>query len=68
MKLADIEDAGKLATKEDLHEIQLQIRELRVEIKEMRVHLESQIQGIKVLIWLPVVTGVVQILIVLLRH
>ena len=50
-----------LATKEDLREIQLQIRELRVEIKE-------QFQRIKLLIWLPVITGIVQIIMAIARH
>jgi hypothetical protein len=43
-------------------------RELKLELRELRVEFKEQFHKIKVLIWLPVITGAIQILVLLLRH
>ena len=68
MKLSELEGADTLATKADLREIQLQLRELQVQVKELRVEVKEQLQHIKLLIWLPVITGVIQIIMAIARH
>ena len=61
MKIEEIQGYESLATKADIKALELSIRELRVDVKE-------QFQRIRVLIWLPVITGAVQILLAILKH
>jgi hypothetical protein len=60
MKIEEIQGYETLATKADIKELRIDLRELRVDVKE-------QFQRIKVLIWLPVITGLVQILLTILH-
>ena len=68
MKITDIEGYETLATKADLKALELQVRELRVEMKEQFNRIESRFQQIKLLIWLPVITGAIQVLMAILKH
>ena len=68
MKITDIKGYETLATKADLKALELQLRELRVEINEKFVQMKDQFQRIKLLIWLPVITGAIQVLIAILKH
>ena len=61
MKIEEIQGYESLATKADIKALELSIRELRVDVKE-------QFQRIRILIWLPVITGAVQILLAILKH
>jgi hypothetical protein len=56
-------------TPEQVHEeLQTAMRELRLELREMRVDIREQLQRIKLLIWLPVATGLIQIIVSLITH
>jgi hypothetical protein len=56
-------------TPEQVHEeMQTAMRELRLELREMRVDIREQLQRIKLLIWLPVATGLIQIIVSLITH
>jgi hypothetical protein len=63
-------------TPEQVHEeVQTAMRELRLELREMRVDVREQfsavrkqLQRIKLLIWLPVATGLIQIIVALITH
>jgi hypothetical protein len=70
-------------TPEDVHdELQNAMRELRLELREMRVdirerltemrgqltEMREQLQRIKLLIWLPVGTGLIQIIVAIITH
>jgi hypothetical protein len=56
-------------TPEQVHEeLQTAMRELRLELREMRVDIREQLQRIKLLIWLPVATGLIQIMVSLITH
>lgn len=72
MKITEIEGYETLATKADLKELRTEMRDqfkaLELSIREWRVDVKEQFQRIKVLIWLPVVTGLTQILVVILKH
>jgi hypothetical protein len=61
VKIEEIQGYESLATKADIKALELSIRELRVDVKE-------QFQRIRILIWLPVITGAVQILLAILKH
>ena len=61
MKIEEIQGYETLATKADIKALELSIRELRVDVKE-------QFARIKLLIWLPVITGLMQILLAILKH
>jgi hypothetical protein len=61
MKIEEIQGYEMLATKADIKALELSIRELRVDVKE-------QFQRIKILIWLPVITGAVQIFLAIIKH
>lgn len=72
MKITEIEGYETLATNaglEDLkRELKLEMRELRAELKEFRADIKEQFQRIRILIWLPVITGAVQIVVLLLSR
>jgi hypothetical protein len=56
-------------TPEQVHEeMQTAMRELRLELREMRVDIREQLQRIKLLIWLPVATGLIQIMVALITR
>jgi hypothetical protein len=56
-------------TPEQVHEeMQTAMRELRLELREMRVDIREQLQRIKLLIWLPVATGLIQIIVSLITR
>jgi len=58
-----------MMTPEQVHEeLQTAMRELRLELREMRVDIREQLQRIKLLIWLPVATGLIQIMVSLITH
>jgi hypothetical protein len=72
MKISELEGYESLLTKADLEELKremkLELRELRVEFKTEVVGIRDQLQRIRILIWLPVITGAIQILVLLIRH
>lgn len=72
MKITEIEGYETLATRADLKELRTEMRDqfkaLELSIREWRVDVKEQFQRIKVLIWLPVVTGLTQILVAILKH
>jgi hypothetical protein len=72
MKISELEGHESLLTKADLEELKremkLELRELRVEFKTEIVGIRDQLQRIRILIWLPVITGAIQILVLLIRH
>lgn len=61
MRIEEIQGYEMLATKADIKALELSIRELRVDVKE-------QFQRIRLLIWLPVITGAVQIFLAIIKH
>lgn len=44
-------------------ELRLELREMRVDIREQFSAIREQLQRIKLLIWLPVATGLIQIIV-----
>ena len=68
MKITEIEGYETLATKADIKALELSIRELRVDVREQIHRLKDDLQRIKMLIWLPVITGLIQILVAILKH
>jgi hypothetical protein len=61
MKIEEIEGWEKIATKDDIKNLELSIRELKVEMKE-------QFGKIKLAIWLPIVAAIGQILFVIFHR
>jgi hypothetical protein len=63
-------------TPEDVHdelqnamrELRLELREMRVDIREQLTDMREQLQRIKLLIWLPVGTGLIQIIVAIITH
>jgi hypothetical protein len=68
MRIEEIQGYETLATKADVKELRTEIKELRVDMKELRVDVKEQFQRIKLLIWLPVITGLIQIFLAILKH
>jgi hypothetical protein len=68
MKIEEIQGYETLATKADIKALELSIRELRVDVKEQFQRMKDELQRIKLLIWLPVITGLIQIFLAILKH
>ena len=72
MKITEIEGYEALATKADLKELRIEMRDqfkaLELSIREWRVDVKEQFQRIRLLIWLPVITGAVQIFLAIFKH
>jgi hypothetical protein len=51
-----------------MRELRLELREMRVDIREQLTEMREQLQRIKLLIWLPVATGLIQIIVSLITH
>jgi hypothetical protein len=68
MKLQELEDGATVATKLDLEKLRLEFEALKLQLREFRVEIKEQFQRIKLLIWLPVITGGIQILILIFKR
>lgn len=52
----------------ELRELRADFKELRSEFKELRADVKEQFQRVKLLIWLPVATGLIQIIVAIITH
>jgi hypothetical protein len=68
MKIEELENWQKIATKDDIKNLELSIRELKVEMREEFVGIKEQFQRIKLAIWLPMIAAVGQILFVIFHR
>jgi hypothetical protein len=68
MKLQDLEDGATVATKADLRDLRTELQSLKLDVREARLEAREQYNRFRLLIWLPIVTGALQVLAAILHH